>query len=110
MSSEPSQPSGWPPPAEWNEPADESGQQRGFGLFEAPPAPDEFPVFTPYSPAENDSGFPLDSDGFAGFPSDTPSAPSEAPDWGSSDSYVPAPAVMPIPGVRHDSELSPPSW
>ena len=112
MTSEPSQ-HGWQP-ADRYEPTDEAPNQRGFGLFDAPAAPDEFPVFTPYSGSarEGDAQFPPDSEmassapSFAGFPSDD-IAPA-ASEWASSvsDHYVPAPAVVPIPGVRHDPELS----
>ncbi|GIH05811.1 hypothetical protein Rhe02_38780 [Rhizocola hellebori] len=113
MTSEPSQ-HGWQP-ADRYEPTDEAPNQRGFGLFDAPAAPDEFPVFTPYngSARESDAQFPPDSDAgsppFPGFPSDDIASPSE---WASSlsDHYVPAPAVMPIPGVRHDPENAAPSW
>src|SRR5688572_3703458 len=116
MTSEPSQ-HGWQP-ADRYEPTDEAPNQRGFGLFDAPAAPDEFPVFTPYSGSgrEGDAQFPPDSElassapSFPGFPSDD-IAPA-ASEWASSlsDHYVPAPAVVPIPGIRHDPELSSPSW
>ncbi len=113
MTSEPSQ-HGWQPTDRY-EPTDEAPNSRGYGLFDAPAAPDEFPSFTPFSGSGRDSdAFPPDSDpapasAFGGFPSDDLPAPSE---WASqvSEHYVPAPAVMPIPGVRHDMETSPASW
>lgn len=106
MTSEPSQ-----------QPEDDA-HQRGFGLFDAPPAPEEFPVFTPYQPAADSEAdaFPPDSDGgqpapFGGFPSDDsgPAEWSSAADAYQADAYVPAPAVMPIPGVRHDMDPPPSS-
>ncbi|HCU52041.1 MAG TPA: hypothetical protein DGG94_19965, partial [Micromonosporaceae bacterium] len=92
---------------------EDNAHQRGFGLFDAPPAPEEFPVFTPYQPSADSEAdaFPPDSDSgqpapFGGFPSDD-SGPAE---WSSpADAYVPAPAVMPIPGVRHDMDPPPSS-
>lgn len=96
--SETPQQHGWQPP-DLDEPQDKAQSQRGFGLFEAPPAPDEFPVFTPYKSSVPPDDFPPDSSAsqeerpaatFSGFPAD------EQP-------YVPAPAVVPIPGVAHDA-------
>ena len=67
MTSEVPQQSGWPP-AEPQEKAGQAPQQSGFGLFEAPQAPDDFPIFTPYGapPARDPQapdayGFPPDA-------------------------------------------------
>ena len=97
--SETPQQHGWQSP-DLNDPADDAArQQRGFGVFEAPSVPDDFPAFTPYSTLRADE-FPPDSEqptAFPGFPSE------------EASSYVPAPAVVPIPGVQHEAFPSDPA-
>lgn len=78
---------------------DDDESPRGFGVFDS---------YTSASSSSLDD-FPPDSEPprFAGFPSDDPLM-GDLP----GDGYVPAPAALPIPGVRHDPEplSSPPSW
>src|SRR5687767_7784293 len=104
--SETPQQHGWQPP-DLNDPADAARQQRGFGVFEAPSVPDDFPAFTPYSSATAPRAdeMPPDTELRSSFPG----YPSE-----ESSSYVPAPAVVPIPGVQHEpfpsEPVQPPSF
>src|SRR5687767_2525517 len=107
--SETPQQHGWQPPAygqpgsgpapEDHEQAEQASQQRGFGLFETPDAPNELPVFTPFTPdmSSSPSQSSAEEVPFPGFPSEEQPPPPPA------SSYVPAPAVLPIPGVAHDA-------
>src|SRR4051794_15046805 len=76
---------------------------RGYGMFEAPPAPDELPAFAPGAaspfPAFGAEAAPAPADqpgAFGGFP------PDNGPPPPSSDVYVPAPAIVPLPTQAAD--------